>query len=309
VAAALLAANARVAAGNPHAWFQDAPTAQEIEAVSPDNRMIVYPYTKRMNAIMDVDQCAAIIVASGSFLEKRGLLERSAAILGGAGAEEIWNPIERNSFTTCPAMALAFETALGRAGVAADELDAMDLYSCFPSAIELALEALEIQADRPLTLTGGLAFAGGPGNAYVLHALAAAHDRIRAQSDAKLLVTGIGMANTKHAATVLTGAAHVPSGATGEMTYREPRDERPKPVDPHPEGPSEIRTWTIEYDRDGAPASCILLLDLDDGSRTIANLREPVADAGELLRADPIGRRGHVAHDAEANRNFFRFDP
>jgi acetyl-CoA C-acetyltransferase len=307
-AAELLAANARVAADNPYAWFRDAPSTDEIETVSEANRMIAYPYTKRMNAIMEVNQSAALVVASESFAREHGLDGRAAVVLGGAGAEEIWNPIERNTFAECPAMSLAFGTALGRAGLVAEDLDAMDLYSCFPSAIQLALRALRIEADRPLSLTGGLAFAGGPGNAYVLHALAAALERIRKEPGARLLVTGIGMANTKHAATVLTGPDHVPDAATGEATYREARDETPREVDPRPSDTATIATWTIEYDRAGEPSNAILYLDLEGGARTVANMRDVAAAADALLAVDPIGRRGRVEYDADADRNFFAFD-
>lgn len=308
IAAELLAANARVAAENPHAWFRDAPTAREIADVSDSNRMVVYPYTKRMNAIMDVDQCAAIVVVSEPFLQARGLGGRSAAVLGGAGAEELWNPIERNTFSACPAMKLAIDTALQRAGTAARELDAMDLYSCFPSAIQFALQAMQIPADRPLSLTGGLAFAGGPGNAYVLHSLATALERTRLNSDVKVLVTGIGMANTKHAATVLTGADRIPTAATGEMSYREARSETPRVVDPNPSGVARVCTWTIEYDREGKPVNVILLLDLDGGARSIANVWDAAAGAEALLASDLIGRRGWVQHDERAGRSYFTFD-
>ena len=84
VAAEILAANARVAADNPHAWFRDAPGAEQIGSISPDNRMIVYPYTKRMNAIMDVDQSAAIVIVSAAYLDEHDLAARCAAVLSGA---------------------------------------------------------------------------------------------------------------------------------------------------------------------------------------------------------------------------------
>jgi len=312
VAAGLLARNARVAAGNPHAWFRDAPAAAEIAELSADNRLIAFPYTKRMNAIMDVDQCAAIVVASRSWLEAHGGLERSAAMLGGTGVEEIWNPLERTTFSECLAMQRAFAITLGRAGLGADEIDAMDLYSCFPSAIQLALTALDTGPDdpRPLSLTGGLAFAGGPGNAYVLHSLAAALETVRDGPDRRVLVTGIGMANTKHAATVLTGAERIPPGASGVTTYREPLGATPRSVAAQGSGEAIVCTYTIEYGRDGAPLSAILLLDLASGERTIANMSDPVAGAAALRSREPVGRRGIVSYDQATARNLFTFlDP
>jgi acetyl-CoA C-acetyltransferase len=310
VAAGLLAANARVAATNPHAWFRDAPSAEEIAAVSPRNRMVVYPYAKRMNAILEVDQCAAIVVASKGFAEQHGMIPRSMAVLGGAGAEEVWNPIERASLGRCPAMSRAITLALERGGLSADEVDAMDLYSCFPSAIQLALPALgtTVEDGRPLSLTGGLAFAGGPGNAYVLHSLATALERVRADGMIRILVTGIGMANTKHTATVLSGARGIPEAASGTVSLREPTGERPVPVVAQPTGAARVSTWTVEYGRDGQPVNVLLVLDLEDGRRSIANMRDCKAGAEQLLWRDPVGRRGRVEHDPAANRNFFSLD-
>lgn len=309
IAAGLLARNAKVAAGNPHAWFRDAPSAADIGTVTAENRLIAYPYTKRMNAIMDVDQCAAIVVASGTWLDAHGGRERSAAVLGGTGVEEIWNPLERTIFSECRAMQRAFETALERAGLSADQIDAMDLYSCFPSAIQLALNALGTGPDdaRPLSLTGGLAFAGGPGNAYVLHSLAAALETIRAARESRVLVTGIGMANTKHAATVLTSVDRVPAQATGVTTHREALGEQPRIVESQGNGDATICTYTIEYDRGGSAVNVILLLDLANGNRTIANMSVPVAAADALRSREPVGRRGTVAYDRATQRNYFAF--
>jgi len=309
IAAGLLARNAKVAAGNPHAWFRDAPTAADIGTVTAENRLIAYPYTKRMNAIMDVDQCAAIVVASRTWLEARGRLDRSAAILGGAGVEEIWNPIERTTFSECLAMQRAFEIALDRAGLDADQIDAMDLYSCFPSAIQLALIALASDPGdpRPLSLTGGLAFAGGPGNAYVLHSLATALETIRSAPASRVLVTGVGMANTKHAATILTGADAVPADASGVTSYREMLGVQPRVVEPEGNGEATVCTYTIEYDRDGAATNVILALDLANGKRTIANMADPVAAADALRSREPVGRRGNVAYDPATERNHFAF--
>lgn len=309
IAAGILAKNARVAVDNPYAWFRDAPSQADIATISTDNRLIVAPYTKRMNAIMDVDQCAAVTVVSARWLNTHGDKLRAAAILGGAGMEEIWNPIERQSLAQCHAMERAISLALEKSATTAEEIDAMDLYSCFPSAIQFALQALGTDANdpRPFSLTGGLAYAGGPGNAYVLHSLATALTRIRKQPDARLLITGIGMANTKHAATVLTGADHVPPAATGQTTYREPLGETPREVDPAPSGPATVCGYTIEYGRDGSPENVIYILDLANGKRTIANSANPHAHDIELKQAEPTGRRGSVVAHHDSGQNIFEF--
>ena len=54
-----------------------------------------------------------------------------------------------------------------------DDVPIVDLYSCFPSAVQLGAQSLGLSTtDRQLTRTGGLPFAGGPWNNYVMHAIA-----------------------------------------------------------------------------------------------------------------------------------------
>ncbi|NKB99990.1 MAG: hypothetical protein GKR90_16030 [Pseudomonadales bacterium] len=307
VAASLLHKNALVAADNEHAWFQDAPSVELIGSVTEENRLISYPYTKRMNAIMDVDQAAAIVVVSERVIDQLGNRDSAAAILGGAGAEEIWNPIERRSLSTCKAMEVAFNAALASAGLEAADIDAFDFYSCFPSPIQMALDALNIpvQDPRSFSLTGGLAYAGGPGNNYVMHSLATAVEKLKAIPEQTLMVTGVGMANTKHAATLLTSGANIPESTTGETEYRVATGETPLAVAEKSAGPAAITSYTIEYDRSGQPTNVIYLLDLAEGARAIANARDPIKAATELLVADPIGAGGQLEWDAEADRQFF----
>ncbi|MDB5679807.1 MAG: acetyl-CoA acetyltransferase, partial [Sphingomonas bacterium] len=52
----LWARYAAVAAGNPSSWLQRRHTADEIATVSPDNRLIAWPYTKLMVANPMVNQ-------------------------------------------------------------------------------------------------------------------------------------------------------------------------------------------------------------------------------------------------------------
>ena len=307
LAASLLHKNAKVAANNPHAWFQDAPSAELIGNVTDDNRMIAYPYTKRMNAIMDVDQAAALVLVSERFLKTHGQPERAIAILGGAGAEEVWNPIQREDLAKSVAMEAAFASALNSAATETKDIAAFDFYSCFPSPIQMALAALDMTTDdpRPFSLTGGLAYAGGPGNNYVMHSLATAVEHLRTNKSERLLITGVGMANTKHAATVLSHAQHIPEGASGHTIYRVDTGAKALEVQEQAVGSATIVTYTIEYDRDGQASNVIYILDMDDRKRAIANARVPGEAAAILLEQEPIGRRGQVMWDKDASRQFF----
>lgn len=310
IAANLLHKNALVAESNPHAWFQNAPSVDDISEVTTDNRMISYPYTKRMNAIMDVDQAAAVVIVSDKYLEASGKRSQAAAILGGAGAEEIWNPMQRRSLSTCIGMEVAFEAALASAGVSVEDIDAFDFYSCFPVPVELAIDTLEISTNdpRPFSITGGLAYGGGPGNNYVMHSLATAVQHLRDNREELIMITGVGMANTKHTATILAAADKVPSKATGKTVYRLTTGDQEVPVAMEASGTCTIATYTIEYNREGEPTNVIYILDTAAGERAIANARHPATVATELLASDPIGRLGELSWDAELGRQFFALE-
>ena len=308
MAAALLNKNAKVAAHNPNAWFRDAPSASDIAEVTAENRMISFPYTKRMNAIMDVDQAAAVVIVSDRFLAKNPHLRlTAAAVLGGAGAEEIWNPLQRYSLSHSPAMQTALLAALEYGGLDTKDIDAFDFYSCFPAPIQLALAALDINQDdpRPFTITGGLAYAGGPGNNYVMHALATALEQLREKPSQRILITGVGMANTKHAATLLSHATDIPTRATGLTQYRLPTTEEALEVATEANGLCSVVSYTVEYDRNSEPVNVIYILDTQDGRRAIANAKDPINEACVVLSSDPIDKQGDLIWDEEQKKQFF----
>jgi acetyl-CoA C-acetyltransferase len=297
--AELMAAHAAVAKTNPYAWFPDGWSADEIATVTPDNRWICFPYTKRMNAIIEVDQAAAVIVMSDEEADRRGVPpDHRVAFLGGASATDAWTPTERSSFTGSPAYAAAADVAFNQAGMTVHEIDAFDLYSCFPSAVEFAMKALSLepQDPRPRTVTGGLAYAGGPGNDYSLHALAAMVDKLRAGPARVGYVSALGMTATKHAISILTTdpVRINPSSGRSVPGVEVPDAVRlgPPLVDHPPSGPATIETYTVEYDRSNNPVRSTIVLRLPDGTRTVANGAE--RDIPVLVSKEGVGKRGRV---------------
>lgn len=292
---------AAVAADNPYAWIRTAPTAEEIRTVGPRNRMIGLPYPKLMNSNNDVDQAAALVVCSVARARAMGVPEdRWVFVHAGADAREHLWVSERDSFTDVPAVRAAGRAALGLAGIGIDDVALVDLYSCFPSAVQLGAAALGLSTDdpgRPLTLTGGLSFAGGPWNNYPMHAVATLVGRLRQQPDARGLVWANGGYVTKHAIGVY--AAHPP--AAGAFRHAHPQDE----VDALPRrafaegaeaaGPATVEAWTVVHDRDGAPDRAFAALRLPDGRRAWATATGDTAVA--MAEGEWVGRR--VTRDAE----------
>ena len=259
----------RVAATNPFAWRRESFTATEITTPTPENRMIGFPYTKRMVSNPDVDMASATIVCSVERALALGVSRDRWVFLhaGTDGRDRMMS--ERLDFFSSPAIGTAGNRVLQLAGVTVDDVAHLDLYSCYPSAVQLALRELAIPVERQLTVYGGLGFAGGPWNNPVGHAIAAMVDVLRVDAGARGLVTANG--------------GHVDKHAFGVYSTDPPtegfRSERPQEQIDSVEGRAAvvdhlgaavIETWTVMHARDSsrerAHAACLL----DDGTRTFA---------------------------------------
>ncbi len=299
-----------VAATNPYAWFPTRRTAEEISTPSADNRMIGFPYTKVMNAIMDVDQAAAVLMMSVGKARALGIDESRWVYLWGCGdAIDQWFVSERVNYFTSPAIRMACSQSLKMAGVGVDDIDHFDLYSCFPSAVQLARDSLCIAVDDPrdLTVTGGLAYAGGPGNNYVTHSIATMMQRVRERRGSKGLVTGLGWYVTKHSAGIYS--AEPPPRAfqrVNPTTYQAEIDAQPHPnIVPEPSGAATVETYTVLHDREGAPMRGVVIGRLADGSRFLSNTSGDRAELESMMQSECVGRSGRVTrHDSN---NIFGF--
>ena len=152
-----------VAATNPYAWTQKAFTAEEIRTVTPTNRMIGFPYPKQMNSNNDVDMSAALILCSAEKATALGVpRDRWIFPQSGSDAHEHAFISHRNHFYDTPAIELAGRRVLELAGLSIGDIALVDLYSCFPAAVQLGAKSLGLDITSQLTRTGGLPFAGGP---------------------------------------------------------------------------------------------------------------------------------------------------
>lgn len=189
-----------IAAANPHAWTRTPMTDTEIITASASNRMVGYPYTKAMNSNWDLDQSAAIVICSAERAEAAGISrDRWVFPHVGTDAHDTYAVSERRDLHSSPAIEAAAKRLFEMSGRTPDDVDHIDLYSCFPSAVQISAAAIGLDLDRQLTQTGGLTFAGGPLNNYVSHSIASMVDTLRSDPGSLGLVTANGGFVTKHA--------------------------------------------------------------------------------------------------------------
>jgi acetyl-CoA C-acetyltransferase len=185
----------------------------------------------------------------------------------------------RESLSSSPAMRSAFSSALTMAGLRQEEITAFDLYSCFGSAVQFARDALELADNdpRPISLTGGLPYHGGPGSNYMNHSISTLVDFLRENPNANGMVTGIGMHMTKHVAGVWSatpGMNPLPTSDEPQLAVLD--DDAPgHTVQDTATGSVNIEAASVVFGREGEPVSAIAICSLPDGSRCYATTDDP----------------------------------
>ena len=265
-----------VAAGNPYAWMQEPKTADEITTVTSSNRMIGLPYPKLMNSNNDVDMAAAVIMCSVEAARRLGV-PKEKWVFPHSGADCHEHPFvsNRDTFARTPAIEIGGRCALELAGVDIDDVSVIDLYSCFPSAVQLGAQSLGISLDRQWSRTGGLSFAGGPWNNYVMHAIATVVNDLRERPGEFGLVWANGGYATKHAFGVYSTT---PPKAFRHTEPQEkidalPRRELATQLDAA--GSATIEAYTVMFSRDGEPEQAIASCLLPDGRRAWGMSSDP----------------------------------
>jgi len=283
----LWASAAAVASDNPHAWLRDGATASDIGTVSESNRMVASPYTKLMTANVNVDQGASVIMCSAAVADAAGVpRDKWVFPYAATGAAEHWYPSERWALDESPAMRIAAERCLELADISVDDVDLLDLYSCFPSAVQLAQAGLAIDPSRPFTITGGLTFSGGPLNCYCIQALTRAIELLRERRTTAFL-TGNGGFFTKHSCLVLGSSepkspfvVERPQAEVDALPRRRGSEQR--------SADGTVEAYTVIFGRAGAAESAIVAVIDDAGDRWFANTNDP-DDLAEMLATDMVG--------------------
>jgi acetyl-CoA C-acetyltransferase len=161
--------------------------------------------------------------------------------------------------------------------------------------VQIAAAELGLSVDRPLTVTGGLSFAGGPWNNYVTHAIATMVERLRADEAAMGMVTANGGYLTKHAFGIFSSAPP-PSGFRHANLQAEvdamPSRQAADVVD----GPVAVESAVVVHGRDQQPERAVVAALLADGRRAWGGSSdEDTMD--RFLAEETSGAEGHLGPD------------
>lgn len=298
--AAIWSQLSEVAAANDGAWLRKAVTADDMLTVDDRNRPIAFPYSKLMVANSSVNQGAGFLVCSLAEARRRGVADDRLVYVGmGAAAKEPASILHRDRFDHSASMETSIRRTMELNRVTVDDLDHVELYSCFPCVPKMARRILGWPLERPASVFGGLTFGGGPIGNYMSHAVVSMTDRLRGGGGNGFLFANGGFATDNHCI-ILSSQPIAAAQFPQDFDYQAEADAARGPVPALVEdysGPATIESYTVFYARDGAPKGGVVVARTPTGARTLAHV--DVGDTAMVAfltdgAVEPVGKAGAV---------------
>ena len=287
---------AETAKDNPNAWHRDGMSAEQIRSPSAKNKMLAFPYTKFHNTQWNVDQAAALIFCSVRHAQALGIPQDKWIFpLGSAESNVMVNLAQRPELQGSAGATLAGEAVLKAAGLSVTDIDYFDLYSCFPAAVKIYARALGIDLGRQLTVTGGMTFAGGPLNNYVLQATARMATLLRDKPKAKGLISSVSGMLTKQAWGLWSSAPNALAFKNSDVSADVRAKEKVLKVVAPSVGEAVIVGYTVLY-QGGQPQRLIAVCDLPTGDRTVV-FSEQAATMQIAVGEECVGRAVRIVDE------------
>ncbi|HSC75991.1 MAG TPA: hypothetical protein VLB90_07140 [Pseudomonadales bacterium] len=270
-----------MAAGNPQAWKRDVLTVEQIRDVVGKNRMLAFPYTKAHNSEWNVDQASALILCSEKLANQLGIAqEKRVYPLVSSESNHMLCLSQREQLHRAPGTEMALQAALHHASLEENSFDFLDLYSCFPAAVQVYVDALSVDDGSDLTVTGGMASAGGPLNNYVLQATCRMIDLMRKSQGQKKsavngLVSSVSGVMSKQAYGLWSTQKPLQPFAFIDVSDAVGATSKALPVLEKYCGTASIAGYTVLYSGD-VPSRAIVIADTPAGERVVAYSEDKV---------------------------------
>lgn len=303
--AELYSSFSEIASKNPHAWSQDVVPAEEIRDAIGKNAMLSFPYTKKHNSQWNVNQAVAIIVCSAAKAQELGLDDSHWIYpVAAVQSRHVVCLAEQKTFDSHLGTKMAGQRAYQLAGIKNTDINAADLYSCFPSAVQSFAYDLELEGVCPWSVTGSMAFAGGPYNHGALDGVARmvevlrSGDGINASEKRYGLTSNLSGIFGKQAVAIFSNEANADGYCFEDITEEVAEKDLPIPTTGDYEGPATVAGYTVSFHKETITHGFVYC-DTPDGKRTVAKSMD-----AELLKQmteeEFVGKQVNI----EADRSF-----
>ena len=170
----------------------------------------------------------------------------------------------------------------------AQELDLVDLYSCFPLAVQTYASALGLALSRDLSVTGGMPFAGGPYNNYVLQATCRAAELLRLGRGRNALVSSVSGTLTKQGFGLWCAEPPARGFSSADLSGAVAREMPTREVADNYSGAARIAGYTVLHGRAQTPRG-IALADTEQGQRALV-CTEDASLIARMQQEEFVGR-------------------
>ena len=264
-----------IAANNPHAWHRHSVSIDTIRNAGPRNPMQAFPSTRHHCSTWNVDQGSALLFCSVARANALGIHPSKWIYPVASTESNAMVPVSaRGEIDACPGARITGEAALMAGQMTIREVDLVELYSCFPIAVSAYAQALGLDLETPHTITGGMPFAGGPFNNYVLHASGRAAELLRQGQRRTALVSSVSGLLTKQAFGLWS--TKPPSGGftCADLSSMVAQQSDIRDVVEDFTGNGSVVGYTVLHSRDQLSRG-IVLLDIGHRRRAIATTENP----------------------------------
>jgi acetyl-CoA C-acetyltransferase len=278
-----------VAVANPDAAFPEPRTADFLRVPGPGNRPLAAPYAKWHSTQWSVDQAGALLLCTAAAARAAGVApDRWVFPHLALESSHMLSMSRRAEVHRWPAMRVLGEAAAAHLGRRLDEVEHVECYSCFPAAVRVQQRELGLPLDGTPTLTGGMAFAGGPLNNFTYQATATMVPVLREHPGELGMITTVSGLLTKPGLTVWGARPPTAPAPVADLGERAAAATAGFDVTHDGSGTATVVTATVSaYDGD-EPLGVFVVADLSDGRRWIGTAEDPDL-ARRVVTEDVIG--------------------
>ena len=269
----------QIASKNPHAWNEKIFSSDEIRIPANKNQRIAYPYNKLHNSSWNVNQASALILTNEELADRLNVpqIKRVYPLIA-SETNHMIGVIQRPDLTAPIGLKLAADYLLATAEKNQIYPSMYELYSCFPIAVQLFAEALNVDDATDKTITGGMPFAGGPLNNYMLHSTIQTVMKIREKNDEIGLVTCVSGMMTKQALAIW-GKDPLMDFESKDLTKQAAKLEMPVPMSQLTNGEATSIGCTVLYENN-VSTKAIFYAEDSQGHRLVLT-----SDKEEIIQA------------------------
>ncbi|MCC6197585.1 MAG: acetyl-CoA acetyltransferase [Burkholderiales bacterium] len=294
--AAMYGRFSEIAAENPAAWNRRRIDPDTIRNASERNPMQAFPYTKLHCSTWNVDQAGALLFCSAKRADDLGIpLEKRIYPVASTESNDMAAVTSRGDLAACPGARIAARAALDAGDLSLSDVELVDLYTCFPVAVEAYAAEIGLPLSRDLTVTGSMAFAGGPYNNYVIQATCRIAELLRQGRGRHGLVSSVSGVLTKQAFGVWSREPARNGFVLRDVSEDVNRATKTVPIVELATGDAAIAGYTVLYER-GEPRRGVAVVDAV-GGRAIVQSKDPTI----MARMESVELCGTVVRLADGS--------